>query len=193
MTPITYPARPIKGGDFTKAPAKNGDWRYEPKYNGWRALIHVASETMFNRHGEKLSIEAEFRTALSKLRKVAGTDLPWLDCEVLGRRHELGRGSLIVLDAPIEGTYLERRAKLLTVIPWQLYSEPPETNSVGLAPSHTADHSHTMWGLVQILNRRWSCQFYEGLVAKKSDSKYPVQLRSPSETFPFWVKHRWQF
>ncbi len=41
------------------------------------------------------------------------------------------------------------------------------------------------------LNRQWHCPFYEGLVAKRADSLYPVQLRSPTLEFPGWVKHRW--
>ena len=35
--------------------------------------------------------------------------------------------------------------------------------------------------------------YYEGIVAKRADSRYPLQLRSPSIEFPFWMKHRWQF
>ena len=51
MNPITYPARPINGGPLEKARPKHGEWFYEPKYNGWRALVHVPTGTMFNRHG----------------------------------------------------------------------------------------------------------------------------------------------
>ncbi len=35
--------------------------------------------------------------------------------------------------------------------------------------------------------------YYEGIVAKRGDSKYPHQLRDPDVEFPFWLKHRWQF
>jgi hypothetical protein len=40
------------------------------------------------------------------------------------------------------------------------------------------------------MNRVLACEFYEGFVAKRTDSPYPLQLRSPSEEFPRWVKHR---
>ncbi len=43
MTPITYPARPVNGGSFDKARPKIGVWHYEPKNNGWRALVHAPS------------------------------------------------------------------------------------------------------------------------------------------------------
>ncbi len=58
--PITFPARPIQGGKLDKAPKKTGLWFAEPKFNGWRALVHCPSGTMWNRHGGRLSIEREF-------------------------------------------------------------------------------------------------------------------------------------
>jgi len=81
MKPITYPARPINGGPLDKAHAKHGEWFYEPKYNGWRALVHVPTGTMFNRHGQRLSIQQEFAKALANsrtTRRLSGwTVKPW--------------------------------------------------------------------------------------------------------------------
>jgi ATP-dependent DNA ligase len=37
----SYPARPLNGGPLELAPPKPGQWGYEPKYNGWRALVHA--------------------------------------------------------------------------------------------------------------------------------------------------------
>ena len=64
VRPPTYPARPINGGGLELAPPKPGQWRYEPKYNGWRALVHAPTGSMFNRYGQPLSIAAEFGRAL---------------------------------------------------------------------------------------------------------------------------------
>ncbi len=44
---------------------------------------------------------------------------------------------------------------------------------------------------MQALNREWGVEYYEGLVAKRADSLYPIQLRSPGAECPFWIKHRW--
>jgi hypothetical protein len=33
-------------------------------------------------------------------------------------------------------------------------------------------------------------KFYEAFVAKRNDSLYPVQLNSPEQTTPTWMKHR---
>ncbi len=41
VQPVTYPARPINGGPLELAPPNPGRWCYEPKYNGWRALVHA--------------------------------------------------------------------------------------------------------------------------------------------------------
>ena len=40
---ISYAARPIQGGKLDRAPKKIGLWYTEPKYNGWRAVVHWPS------------------------------------------------------------------------------------------------------------------------------------------------------
>lgn len=49
------------------------------------------------------------------------------------------------------------------------------------------------WDRLQHINRELKCELFEGLVAKRADSYYPLQLRSPDVEFPFWMKHRWQY
>jgi len=89
VRPCTYPARPISGGPLERALPKPGDWCYEPKYNGWRALVHAPTGTMFNRHGQPLNIAALFGSALKHLRTVRllidGVPVEWFDCEALCR------------------------------------------------------------------------------------------------------------
>ena len=93
MKPPTFPARPINGGPFHKARPKPGEWFYEPKYNGWRALVHIPTGTMFNRRGEPLTIAAEFADALDILRRTLDAEaFKWADCEALERRHNIGQG-----------------------------------------------------------------------------------------------------
>jgi hypothetical protein len=47
-----------------------------------------------------------------------------------------------------------------------------------------------LWKQLQDVNRCLGCGFYEGLVARRSDSLYPIQLNSPDQTTPAWMKHR---
>jgi hypothetical protein len=49
------------------------------------------------------------------------------------------------------------------------------------------------WERLQKLNQLWNAEVFEGLVAKKLDSTYPRQLRSPNLENPYWIKHRWEF
>jgi hypothetical protein len=108
IAPPWFAARPVNGGPLNLAQPKRGDWDYESKINGWRTWVHVPTGTMFNRHNQRLSIEGQFTTALRILREVfacfPATDgwnqREWADCEGLERRHNLGKGSLIVLDIP---------------------------------------------------------------------------------------------
>jgi hypothetical protein len=190
MNAITYPARPINGGQLEKAPPKSGSWIFEPKYNGWRTLVHCPSGTMFNRHGERLSIGQEFSQALQLLRNFP---YEWLDCEALDRRHQIGRGSLMVFDWVSPELLNIRKQKLHEALPAHQVDQKPEDNKVYSVRSWSAtevrplDLYHRLMGF----NRAWACVFYEGLIFKRSDLPYPVQLRSARTEFPGWVKHRW--
>ncbi len=197
-TPITYPARPINGGPMERALPKNGVWKYEPKYNGWRALVHLPTGTMFNRHGEKLSIGGDFDSAIKVLCSTLDCEaFKWADVEALSRRHTVGRGCLILLDAvptaytaTAAATYSERRAWLDGVVP-ELALAPTQTLPLISLPPWV--YPDTAWTDLQLINRRLGVEFYEGLVGKKADQPYPIQLISPEREFPFWVKHRWKF
>ena len=199
--PITYPARPIKGGRLELAPPKRGPWYAEPKLNGWRTLIHTPSGTMWNRHGALLTIVDCFRPALATLAKLAGRGLVWADCEALERRHNLGRGTLVVLDViPESGTpiYTARRAMLESLLSCDSVFDGDASRSVPcgtivLTPARRADsHAGALayYQRLRAANRALGCDFFEGVVMKRADSPYPVQLRSVTEEFRAWVKHR---
>jgi len=194
---ITYPLRPVNGGPLDKAPTKVGRWFYEPKYNGWRAMVHVPSGRMFNRHGQALSIAQEFAVALKRLRE---SRFEWLDCEALERRHGIGRGTLIVLDAPglttvDPRTYEQRRALLTEHFPVLPAETQPNAEAVCLPPAFDYDSIVALlwYHSLQCQNLDWNSNFYEGVVAKRADSLYPIQFSDPSREFPFWVKYRWHW
>jgi ATP-dependent DNA ligase len=198
---ITYPARPIQGGRLELAPPKRGEWCAEPKLNGWRALIHTPTGTMWNRHGALLTIADCFRPALAVLAKLAPRGLVWADCEALERRHNLGRGTLVVLDViPESGTpsYEQRRAILESLMPCDAVFEGNTTYAVpcgtaSLTPTRRADSyadALTFYQRLRAANRVLGCDFFEGVVMKRADSLYPVQMRSATEEFRGWVKHR---
>jgi hypothetical protein len=195
----TYPARPLNGGSLERALPKAGQWCYEPKYNGWRALVHAPSGTMFNRYGTRLSIAKEFSTALALLQEIRlmgpSGAVEWFDCEALERRHGLGRGTLMVFDYIQAGNkppYLERATRLAGVLRVHPYAEIPEPERVyALVSIPGTLNASEFYRELRQLNRQWRCTFYEGLVGKRADSLYPVQLRSPTLEFPGWVKHRW--
>ncbi len=195
MKPITFPARPVNGGSLEVALPKVGEWFYEPKYNGWRALIHVPTGTMFNRKGELLTISGEFRVALEKLKS---TPFEWLDCEGLERRHKIGCGSLIVLDALVPGDYRTRRILLERYFLMLSFLNKPNVDNVYIAPNWPSNMAFarsgaSVWHALKDRNKELGCDFFEGMVAKKADSIYPIQLQSSDREFPFWVKHRWSW
>jgi len=203
-TACTYPARPINGGPLERALSKPGQWHYEPKYNGWRALLHAPSGTAFNRYGQRLSIEQEFAAALALLQKLRGYAgerlIEWFDCEALHRRHQLGRGVLLVFDYIVPGVmgaerepYWVRKAKLATLLVEHDCLVPPQPHGIYAvrAPAQNEREALELYCRLKQLNAQWRCPFYEGVVAKRADSIYPVQLRSAGLEFAGWMKHRW--
>jgi hypothetical protein len=199
MKPITYPARPMNGGSLEIALPKTGEWFYEPKYNGWRALVHIPTGTVYNRHGDLLSIKDEFAGAILLLRSTMQAEaFKWVDVEALERRHNIGRGCLIMLDAIPEpafakATYAERRGWISSPI-WPELDLMPQKPFPTISRPPQIYGSLTTWNdLKGINNRLGHVPFYEGMVAKRADSIYPIQLRSPDLKFPYWIKHRWAF
>jgi hypothetical protein len=203
MLPITYPARPLSGGRLGLAP-KPRVHLWSAKLNGWRAEGHTPTGTLWNRHGQELSITEEFNQALEDL---ARCQIPWLDLESLQRRHSIGQGSLIVLDAIVPDLTASERYTLLLQeadgLGWPVLriNEQPEPNRVYLlqqvALSETSRTGKLQleheWKWMQQINKDWRAEFYEGFVAKRADSAYPIQLRNPDSHCPYWIKHRWAF
>ena len=198
---ITYPARPIQGGRLELAPPKRGVWYVEPKLNGWRAVVHTPTGTMWNRHGAMLTIADCFRPALAALAKLADRGLVWADCEALERRHSRGRGTLVVLDVvPDSGasTYIERRAMLERLVPRDAAfagdtKRAIPVNAVYLTstfPLEDPCDALAFYHRLRDANVTLGCDFFEGVVMKRADSYYPVQMRSAMEEFRGWVKHR---
>jgi hypothetical protein len=198
-----FPARPINGGPLDKARPKYGTNLWEPKLNGWRSPIHAPSRTMWNRHGDLLTIAAEFDEALDRLANLSeqsGIDL-W-DCEALERRHGIGRGSLYVLDwIPLDvgsSPTLSQRSALLDEHLGRLpYDARPHEGGIYRPDAVPGDL--TTWAELQRISREWNPggnpanDFYEGLVAKRLDSPYPLHHTNAAQTFPQWMKHRWAF
>ncbi len=218
MTPPFYPARPINGGPLDKAlPKSNGaTWFYEPKLNDWRALLHRETGAMFNRKLEPLSIAGQFGNAYHILHDAINDPaLDWLNVMCLGRRIPLGKGSIVLLDAPeAPGDWTARQERLHQLVevgvaqPWAHEQFPPPENSVltfaynyetveqqarrGFKPDADTDPM-SAWTRLQAINRKLGYPLFEGLVAKRADSHYPIQKRSPDVEFPYWIKHRWLF
>ncbi len=62
----------MNGGNFDRTPIQLGEgWSYSPKVNGWRALVNGFTRQMWNRYGNPLTIDSEFKPALDKLEEIA--------------------------------------------------------------------------------------------------------------------------
>jgi len=195
--PPSYPLRPVNGGPLPKALPKSGEWSLNGKYNGWRAWVHAPTRTMWNRQLEPLSITHEFTAALEILHRLP---FEWVDVEALERRHKIGQGTLVLLDAPAAGrTWYDRQyfihaaAGLHGIPTHSEVNKPLANDSVYLPMTWETAAGPQLWTILQQCNQALGCDFWEGLVAKRTDSLYPLQLRSPNQEFPYWVKHRWAF
>ena len=109
--------------------------------------------------------------------------------------------TLVVLDVvPVSGSpsYEQRRALLESLIQTDAVfsgdaSRPVPCGAVMLPPTLRAVSQADALAFYQRLraaNRALGCDFFEGVVMKRADSIYPVQMRSATEEFCGWVKHR---
>lgn len=183
--PPTFPARPYRGQRW---PSDDSDWSVEPKFDGWRAVLHTPSKSLWNRHLERLSIESEFSEVLELASRL---DAEWLDVEALSRRHSIAKGSLIildVLDGAVEATYLQRRDRLERLARVLGWSEVPSASELVVTPSEFGHNARSLYAELQAK----APDFFEGVVMKRNDSVYPFQLRGASHETPNWRKHRFK-
>jgi hypothetical protein len=62
-----------------------------------------------------------------------------------------------------------------------------------LTPSHRVESQADalpFYERLRTANRGLGCDFFEGVVMKRADSIYPMQLRSATEECRGWMKHR---
>ena len=208
---ITYPARPVNGGRLENAPPKVGPWICQPKIKDWRAIVHTPTKRIWNRHGKPMSIEKDLDIALSIL---SGCPFEWLDVGVLERQNQLLRGTIIVFDwiptpndilaGPHGFLYQGRRDALFN----QLEEMTLATNMLAtrrsipkvlLVQDFTSTPPIEIYERLQQENRKLGGNsmdatdmknFYEGIVCKRTDKPYPVQLLSPNKETPWMIKHR---
>lgn len=195
----SYPARPVNGGrlDMAMAFPRTGEWVYEPKGNGRRAVIHARSGKIWNRHGIERteSMRPVFGNALSEILRLFSEPDLYLDCEILYGRTEYGRGTIVILDLIIPRlTYQHRRIDIESKVQCIQLENIPE-NSLVCFP--TCACPKTLWKLAREANDAFDLPtrnpMWEGIVAKKVDSLYPIQLISDDRKFPEWVKHRYEW
>jgi len=193
---LTYPARPTSGGSPRLRRFVPGDWIAQPKFNGWRALVHlgggVSFPTVWNRHGDLLTIKDQFLAALTDLQGRFPLDT-YLDCEALERRGSI-HGTLVVFDwifpdeplLPLE----ERLRRLRGVMPTLPFMQVPPSDSAVLSDEIPNDSIDAACAAYAEINAHNGETVFEGIVKKRVDSIYPIQTRSPDQRFPYWMKHR---
>lgn len=208
MDCITYPMRPTSGGPLHLRQPYDDAWRLEPKLNGERLVVHVDYEsgtsTVWNRQGRLSSHRSIWEKAMHRLVQITRESfITWWDCEGLGLRHAVGRGTLILLDwipstPDVHPAWAQRKAFLASlawdrshVTPWS--GHLVNADRLTVLPDWNDAEARTAIVAMQAQNAQCGAELYEGVVAKRKDSRYPIQLRSPDETNPYWIKHRWHF
>jgi hypothetical protein len=186
--PPTYPARPFNGGGLDSV--RRG-WTYTPKLNGWRVVVHTPTGRCFNRQNGLLSIVPELLEATQKLQAIIPYE--WVDCEALERRHDMGKGSLFVLDIITkQDTAAKRHAMIQEYVPeFSVGDEDKlQPNSLYCLHEYTPMQVPDMWNQMFQYNELKHSEFYEGVVGKLPYTTYPQQLMSPDRIAESWVKHK---
>jgi ATP-dependent DNA ligase len=160
---------------FGPRPVAAPGWVHQPKLNGWRALLHVASGALWSRHGRPLRHAERWERFATEIQGALGGMDVWLDCEAMGIRTTCQ--NLTVLDAIIPGTYSARRAWLGELVdPWLVpeFADPEQVIALG-----------------QDGNRIAGALIYEGVVSKRADSPYLMQSEVENKETTAWLK--WRF
>jgi hypothetical protein len=210
MNPPTFPARPMTGGPLERARQKlHPDmWRYEPKINGWRVLIDVRNKKLWSRYNQPSSVEHKYASVLDRLTGMFDGVVPtWLDGEILGQRTPtMGRGSIIIFDVVWPqlteqhkewNLWYERRRFLNATLGgeaelWDV-EQTPRQDTIYHLPNVCDDEAEEFYQRLKLINTRLGVELYEGLVAKRVDREYPMQLASPAKETTNWIKHRWDY
>lgn len=176
----SFPARPAS----CDAPAWNSCYSsffIEPKFNGWRILIDQERGEVWNRKGQRSSLELQ---VLSRIRN-AEIKSRWIDGEWLGQRTKAGAGTFIVIDACEPTPYLERR-KLFEHL--EVASFRTRSNALLRMPNLPHSRLRACWDEMEFQNNKAGETIFEGFVMKK-DTKYPW-VASPNYYSPQWQKMR---
>ena len=161
------------------------------------AVVHIPTGTVFNRHGQLMSIGDEFSEAVDELSQ---SPFDWLVCEALSRRHPIGRGSLFIIDwMTPDMTMIQRHQSLRDWFPIHEWKVLPAENRAYLIEQFedSDDGLKQRWDEMIAMNLWLSmdivkdtCEFYEGFVATDKHSKYQFQLQSPDRTTTKIQKYR---
>lgn len=200
--PPTYPARPMNGGRLEQAePIDPEEWRFRPKYNGRRVLLHVPTMRTWNRELEENNwgCRKDF-PAFGTLQNIIYQGdlwppvLEWMDLELLYGKTSVGKRSIVVLDYVSSEPWWDRMVNLNLVFGEQdldILGQPKEDEVYFARPmSKLPSDALKAWLEMQEMNKEWSSTFYEGLVAYNMRAAYPVQLFSPKRETRHWIKMR---
>ena len=196
---LTYPMRPTSLGQLPKIGKLPWEVRWEPKANGKRVLVHRLSKTCWNRHGQLLSDTKNYEKALEELSNLfpLGEEWDYVDCEFMGSRLPIMKGSIFVLDLPCHPLcWRDRKDEILDKIELteiaQHPSMTPPDQAVLCLPDYNDNCRESAWDFLQLHNKIIGCELWEGFVGKRN-SHYQIQLRSDTEETKDWVKSRWRF
>jgi len=172
-TAFPEPARPVKGGIYSsKLPlSPHYDWVIEPKYNGWRVVLDTESGHMYNRHGNRLTKEDTFKRAASLLSECFDG---LIDCEGLGFRNDMGKGSLVALDLMDfnDLPLLDRVNQLGLMFEPLTIGTVPAMHQVYASFQYQKEEAGELRKQMELFNKEHGITFYEGVVAKRTDSSY---------------------
>ena len=190
------PARPINGGRLELSPINLVNHSAELKLNGRRLVVSVSDWSVWNRHQEPFTAASECAGALAQMKKINSDFCTHFDAEAIYGRHQLAKGSIVIFDyiaatlQRIKETYLDRRNRLeglgIPLLPIDPSEWKENTLYLEQRPNLSAS---ALYELSKLMNEKVRCLAYEGVVAKKVDSKYPF-TPTPTKEFPSWIKFR---
>jgi len=181
-----YPPRPrrISPTLLESTYSEDEGWIAEKKMNGWRGVVLHDGKTseIWNRHGAVMATGQGEEEMAKHLANILPGSSTIVDGEMIGRRTTTVKGIFYAFDiCMIEGewigdrTYLERRKVLQTLL-----------------ASHQGDKlwlpTYVNRGKFDYFKDSIGDELSEGIVIKRANSTFPMELNSESSKFTGWLK-----
>jgi len=179
---------------MANSPMQEGEWYFEPHYHGsFDFLYHPRKLITLSRSLHAITLPEAFRNVCANVIQTNVKEDVWLQCVGFPMPDPANRDSFAVGVVDYQDftkTYLQRRYILESGGLQELGIKlTPDNNYAFLVPRFRETIKLNLWFALQQVNHEKGRMVYDGIMAKRGDSKYESQLDDYKHANPYWHFH----